>query len=256
MGRAVASLLLEDAQENLELAAAWSRKGSPQVGADMATLVGQPASGVVVSDDLQAVLGESDVLIDFTRPDFTLEAAAACAVAGKPLVSGTTGMLENQLESLREYAGAIAILHAPNMSVGVNLLLFALGEVARRTGEEFDAEIVESHHRHKVDAPSGTAIALGEVIAGQRNHALKDIADFGRHGREGERQRGRIGFHSIRAGEIVGEHDVRLVSAGEELRLGHTAFRREAFAAGALRAAAWIRTRQPGLYSMRDLLEL
>ncbi len=251
MGRAVTAAALDDPR--FEIVAAHSRECP---GQDAGTLAGRTPCGVSVSDDLVAVIDAADTVIDFTRAAFTPEVVEVCAKAGRSLASGTTGLDASQRAALESAAKAIPVFWAPNMSIGVNLLLAALADVASRIGDEYDAEIVEAHHRHKVDAPSGTALALGEVLAVARNRPLAEIADFGRAGDSGPRETGRIGFHSLRAGEIVGEHDVRLVSAGEEIRLGHRAFSREAFAAGALRAAAWLQGREAGLYGMRELLEL
>lgn len=252
MGRAVISLVLDDSR--FELVAAHSRPGSGYVGSDAAVLAARPPSGVKVQDDIGNVLGAADVAIEFTRPEFTLEIARHCAEAGCALVSGTTGMDAKQRRELEDVAGKLPVFWAPNMSIGVNLLLAALEHVAANLDGAYDAEIVEAHHRHKVDAPSGTAIALGEVLAKANGEALESLAENGRFGRPGPRKSGKIGFHAIRGGEIIGEHDVRLIAAGEEIRLGHTAYNRGAFAAGALRAAHWLRGRKPGFYGMGDLL--
>lgn len=251
MGRAVISAALDDAR--FEIVAAHSRDGAAQ---DVATLAGRPPIGVVTGDALAPVVQAADAVIEFTRPAFSVELARLCAAHGRALVSGTTGFDSAQRAALQSAAKQVPLFWAPNMSVGVNLLLAALRQVAARLGEDYDAEIVESHHRHKVDAPSGTAIALGEALAETRGQSLDALADHGRAGKTGERVPGRIGIHAIRGGEIVGEHDVRLIGSNEELRLGHTAFRREAFAAGALRAAAWLVAQAPGLYGMRELLAL
>jgi 4-hydroxy-tetrahydrodipicolinate reductase len=253
MGRAVVALALDDPR--FRLASAQSRAGSSYIGADAAVLSGRPSCGVTVSDDLAGAIRAADVVIDFTRPDFSADVATECARARRALVSGTTGMNTSQRARFQSAAEQVPVLWAPNMSIGVNLLLAALEQVASRIGDDYDAEIVEAHHRHKVDAPSGTALALGEVLAAVRGEPLAALAEHG-HAASGPRQRGRIGFHSIRAGEIVGEHDVRLVSAGEEIRLGHRAFSRDAFASGALRAAAWLHGRKAGFYGIRDLLDL
>src|SRR5690606_11837786 len=252
MGRAIMRLALDDAR--FRLAGAWVRPGSVADGVQAATLLGRGTCGVRVASDLAAVIRAADVAIDFTRPDTAVEAAGICAAEGRALVSGTTGLSSGDRATLERAADRIPVVWAPNMSVGVNLLLRALDEVARRLGEDYDAEIVEAHHRHKVDAPSGTALALGEVLALARGRELAELMDCGREGQTGERVPGRIGMHSLRGGEIVGEHDVRLIAAGEELRLGHTAFGRDAFAAGALRAAHWLQGREPGLYGMAEVL--
>ncbi|MBW3566692.1 MAG: 4-hydroxy-tetrahydrodipicolinate reductase [Proteobacteria bacterium] len=253
MGRAVMSLVLDDSR--FELVAAHSRSGSEYVGSDAAVLAARPPCGIEVQDDIGSVLEAADVAIEFTRPEFTVEIARRCADAGCALVSGTTGMNPDQRGELEGFSAKVPIFWAPNMSIGVNLLLAALEHVAANLDEGYDAEIVEAHHRHKVDAPSGTAIALGEVLAKAKGGSLESLAENGRHGRPGPRESGKIGFHAIRGGEIVGEHDVRLISAGEEIRLGHTAFNRGAFAAGALRAARWLHGREPGFHGMRDLLK-
>lgn len=253
MGRAVISQALDDSR--FQLAGAHTRAGSEYVGQDAAVLAGRPPVAVALVDNLDAVLENADVAIDFTRPEFTLEIAARCVAQDCALVSGTTGMDSAQRDQLIDIAAKVPVFWAPNMSIGVNLLLAALQHVAANLGEDYDAEIVEAHHRHKADAPSGTAIALGEVLAKARGESLESLAEHGRAGRPGPRQSGRIGFHAVRGGEIVGEHDVRLISAGEEIRLGHTAFSRGAFAGGALRAAAWLHSREPGFYGMQDLLQ-
>lgn len=253
MGRAVIAQVLDDSR--FQLTSAHTRAGSEYVGQDAAVLAGRSPIDVALLDDLGKVLQGADVAIDFTRPEFTLEIAARCAAQNCALVSGTTGMDSAQRDQLIDIAARLPVFWAPNMSIGVNLLLAALQHVAANLDENYDAEIVEAHHRHKVDAPSGTAIALGEVLASARGKSLESLAEHGRAGRPGPRQPGRIGFHAVRGGEIVGEHDVRLISAGEEIRLGHTAFSRAAFAGGALRAAAWLHGREPGFYGMQDLLQ-
>ncbi|HEX7047142.1 MAG TPA: 4-hydroxy-tetrahydrodipicolinate reductase [Gammaproteobacteria bacterium] len=251
MGRAVIATALDDPR--FEIVAAYSRE---RTGEDAGAIAGRQACGVGISDELEPVVAAGDVAIDFTRPEFMQAVTQACVTSGRALVSGTTGMDDSARAALENAARKIPVFWAPNMSIGVNLLLAALADVASRIGDDYDAEIVEAHHRHKVDAPSGTALALGEVLAVARGKPLTEISDFAREGRREVRETGRIGFHSIRAGEIVGEHDVRLVSAGEEIRLGHSAFSRDAFAAGALRAAVWLQGREPGLYGMRELLDL
>lgn len=252
MGRAIARLALDDAR--FELVGAWVRPGSEAEGMDVGELAGHRRCGLEASADLARQVNDAAVVIDFTRPATAVEAAEICAGQGKGLVSGTTGFSAVERATLEQAATRIPLVWAPNMSVGVNLLLRALEEVAQRLGDDYDAEIVEAHHRHKVDAPSGTALALGGVLARARKAELAELMDCGRRGNTGERVAGRIGMHSLRGGEIVGEHEVRLIAAGEEIRLGHTAFSRDAFAAGALRAAFWLHGREPGLYGMSDVL--
>lgn len=252
MGRAVIRLALTDSR--FKLAGAQSRAGSEYVGQDVAALAGRPPCGVAVAATIEQAITNADAVVDFTRPELTQLAAEECVQQGKALVSGTTGLSQAQQKVLQAASASIPVFWAPNMSVGVNVLLAALHDVAVRLGDDYDAEIVETHHRHKVDAPSGTAIALADVLATVRGQPLSELADYGRQGHSGQRQTGRIGMHSLRGGEIVGEHDVRLIAAGEEIRLGHRAFSRDAFASGALRAAAWLHGRGAGFYSMRDLL--
>ena len=252
MGRAIARLALDDPR--CDLAAAWVREGSDVAGKTVGSVLGRGDGQIVAGTDLQAAIRAADVVIDFTRPATAVRAAGLCAEFGKGFVSGTTGFTAGERGELERAATRIPVLWAPNMSVGVNLLLRALDEVARRLGRDYDAEIVEVHHRHKVDAPSGTALALGEILARTRGEPLADLMDCGRAGHAGERVAGRIGMHSLRGGEIVGEHEVRLIAAGEEIRLGHVAFSRDAFAAGALRAACWLHGRPPGFHGMADVL--
>ncbi|MDX1453869.1 MAG: 4-hydroxy-tetrahydrodipicolinate reductase [Gammaproteobacteria bacterium] len=250
MGKAVCGLLLDGAhageRAGLELVAAWSRSGQSA----------ELPPKVTVTDDLEAFIQAVDIAIDFSRPETLLDIAKACVAAGKPLVSGTTGCSDEQLGALAGYAREVPVFHAANMSVGIALLRHALAEVASRLGEGVDVEIVESHHRHKVDAPSGTALALGEVVATARGQQLDEVIATGGTGSRDDSSKDRIAIHSIRAGEIVGEHDVRLVSAAEEIRLGHGARDRGAFAGGALRAARWLVEQPAGLYGLDDLLQL
>ena len=249
MGQAVIAALAErqDDQHGLRLGGAHVRSGSASVGREV-------APGVKATDDLPAMLAGVDVVIDFTLPEFTAELAGACGNAGVSLVSGTTGLGSDEMDALHELAGTQAVFHARNMSVGVNLLLALVRQAATQLGLDYDAEIVEAHHRHKKDAPSGTALAIGEAVASARRQVFAEVVEHGREGLGGERGTGRIGMHSLRGGEIVGEHDLRLIGPGEELRLGHSAFSRRAFVDGALRAAAWLGSRPAGYYGYADLL--
>lgn len=242
--------------EGVVLAAAIERVDSPAIGRDAGEVAGLARGGVTVVDDLAAVIADIDVLIDFTRPESTLRHLELCVQAGKRLVIGTTGFTEEQKASIAQAAEAVGVVLAPNMSVGVNLCLKLLDVAARVMGDYTDIEIVEAHHRHKVDAPSGTALRMGEVVARALGRELKDCAVYGREGITGERDRKTIGFATIRAGDIVGEHTVMFADEGERVEITHKASSRTTFAKGAVRAAGWLMARGPGLYDMQDVLGL
>ncbi|MEQ8493360.1 MAG: 4-hydroxy-tetrahydrodipicolinate reductase [Gammaproteobacteria bacterium] len=253
MGRALIALGQEDAA--LTLAAALEHDASPHLGIDAGLLVGEREAGVAISADLEAALLTCDVLIDFTVPEATLANVAACRAAGKAIVIGTTGLGDGVAE-LEQAAQDIPIVFAPNMSPGVNLCFRLVELAARALGDDFDVEIIEAHHRHKIDAPSGTALHLGEVVAAALGRDLASCAVYGREGRTGPRDTATIGFETIRAGEIVGEHTVMFAGAAERIEVTHRAADRSAFARGALRAARWLAGRPPGLYDMQDVLGL
>jgi len=207
-------------------------------------------------DDLNAVLDQFDVLIDFTRPEATLEYLAICEQANKSIVIGTTGFDDAGLLAIENAAKNIPVVFAPNMSVGVNLSLKLLDMAARVIGEDADIEIVEAHHRHKVDAPSGTALKMGEVVANALGRDLSTCAVYGREGIEEPRDRQTIGFSTIRGGDVVGEHMVSFFMEGERVEITHKASSRMTFANGAVRAASWLEAQNSGLYSMQDVLDL
>jgi 4-hydroxy-tetrahydrodipicolinate reductase len=207
-------------------------------------------------DDLNAILDQFDVLIDFTRPEATLEYLNTCVTAGKSMVIGTTGFDNKGLEVINNAAQQIPVVFAPNMSVGVNLSLKLLDMAARVIGEDADIEIVETHHRHKVDAPSGTALKMGEVVANALGRDLSTCAVYGREGIEEPRDRQTIGFSTIRGGDVVGEHTVSFFMEGERVEITHKASSRLTFANGAVRAAGWLEGQSAGLYSMQDVLDL
>ena len=207
-------------------------------------------------DDLNAVLDQFDTLIDFTRPEATLEYLNACQSSGKSMVIGTTGFSDDQLQAINNAASNMPIVFAPNMSVGVNLSLKLLDMAARVIGEDADIEIVEAHHRHKVDAPSGTALKMGEVVANALGRDLSECAVYGREGIEEPRDRQTIGFSTIRGGDVVGEHTVSFFMEGERVEITHKASSRLTFANGAVRAASWLEGQSAGLYSMQDVLDL
>jgi 4-hydroxy-tetrahydrodipicolinate reductase len=255
MGRALVAGIA-GGESGLELSGALGAPADPLLGRDAGELADAGSVGVAVTGDRAVALSAAEVAIDFTLPEAFDENVAACAERGVAMVIGTTGLDETRMRALGEAAGRIPIVYGRNMSVGVNLFLALVERTAAALGEDYDVEIVEAHHRRKVDAPSGTALALGEAVARARGAELAGIADHARHGRTGAREPGRIGFAVIRAGGIVGEHTVLFASEDERLELTHRAGDRRVFAAGALRAAAWVAGRPPGLYGMRDVLGL
>ena len=207
-------------------------------------------------DDIERVLKDFDVLIDFTRPEATLDALSICQSAGKAMVIGTTGFSDDALKVIDQASSDIPIVFAPNMSVGVNLTLKLLETTAKVIGADSNIEIVEAHHRHKVDAPSGTALKMGEVIANALGRDLSDCAVYGREGKEGPRDRQTIGFSSIRGGDVVGEHTVTFFMEGERVEITHKASSRMTYANGAVKASQWLTNQPNGLYSMQDVLDL
>jgi len=254
MGRALIQAVTEG--EGVTLAAAIDRPGNSLIGADAGELAGIGNLGVVVADGLEAIKDDFDVLIDFTAPEATVANAQFCARHGKQMAIGTTGLTEAQKTQLQEAARDTAIMFAPNMSMGVNLCFKLLELAARVLGDEVDIEVVEAHHRHKVDAPSGTALRMGEVVAETLGRDLQQVAVYGREGQEGPRDRNTIGFATVRAGDIVGEHTVMFAADGERVEITHKATSRMNFARGAVRACRWLRDKQPGLYDMQDVLGL
>jgi 4-hydroxy-tetrahydrodipicolinate reductase len=207
-------------------------------------------------DDIKRVLKDFDVLIDFTRPEATLDALSICQSAGKAMVIGTTGFSDDALKVIDQASSDIPIVFAPNMSIGVNLTLKLLETTAKVIGADSNIEIVEAHHRHKVDAPSGTALKMGEVIANALGRDLSDCAVYGREGKEGPRDRQTIGFSSIRGGDVVGEHTVTFFMEGERVEITHKASSRMTYANGAVKACQWLTNQPNGLYSMQDVLDL
>ena len=254
MGRTLVQAVTE--AEGLTLGAATERAGSSLLGTDAGELAGVGRLGVTLSPDLAALTDDFDVLIDFTAPAATMGHLALCRAAGRRMVIGTTGLDESQRAAIADAGGDMGIVLAPNMSVGVNLCLKLLDIAARVLGDEVDIEIIEAHHRHKVDAPSGTALRMGEVVAAALGRDLKEVAVYGREGHTGARDRHTIGFETIRAGDVVGEHTVWFAAEGERVEIAHKASSRMTFARGAARAAAWIAGRDRGLYDMQDVLGL
>lgn len=254
MGRQLIQAIAQ--AEGVSLGAALARKGSSLVGSDAGELAGLGRLGVTVSDSLEAVVSHFDILIDFTRPEATLEYLAFCRQHKKGMVIGTTGFDDAGKEAIKQAAQEISIVFAANFSVGVNLMLKLLEKTAKVMGEYADIEIIEAHHRHKVDAPSGTALAMGEAIADAMNWQLNEHAVYAREGHTGERVAQTIGFATVRAGDIVGEHTAMFADIGERLEITHKASSRMTFAKGAVKAALWVNTAKTGLYDMRDVLNL
>ncbi len=238
----------------LSLAVAVERAGSSVIGVDAGELAGIGKLGVLVCDTLRAE--DFDVLVDFTRPEVTLSNLAVCHPARKKMVIGTTGFTPEQRNTLIDASAEMAMVVAPNMSVGVNLCFKLLETAARVLGDEVDIEIIEAHHRYKVDAPSGTALRMGEVVANALGRDLKAQAVYGREGHTGERDRQTIGFATVRGGDIVGDHTVMFAGIGERVEITHKASSRMTFAAGAMRATGWVMGQDSGLYDMQDVLGL
>ncbi len=254
MGRTIVEACA--ATEGVRLGAAVEAPGNALVGQDAGVVAGVGESGVRIADSLREVVGDFDVVIDFTVADATVSNLEICREAGRRAVVGTTGLSDAQRARIGEMAEDVAMVVAPNMSVGVNLV-FRLVEIAAGVlGDEVDVEVIEAHHRHKVDAPSGTAVRLGEVLAAALGRDLAECAVYGREGHTGPRERATIGFETIRAGDIVGEHTVLFAGTGERIEVTHRASSRTNFAQGALRAAEWVSGRERGLYDMQDVLGL
>ncbi|MBC8118580.1 MAG: 4-hydroxy-tetrahydrodipicolinate reductase [Burkholderiaceae bacterium] len=239
---------------DIKIAAAFDRAASPAAGRDCAEFLGR-STGVSVLTDLSA-LKDADVLIDFTRPEATLEHLAACIDAGVNMVIGTTGFDDAGKRAIEKAAEKIAIVSAPNMGVGVNAMLKLLDLAARVLDDGFDVEIVEMHHKHKVDAPSGTALKMGEVIARARHQTLDEAAVYAREGNVGERKPGTIGFASVRGGDVIGDHTVVFAGVGERIEITHRASSRMTYAVGSMRAARFLTGRRAGLYDMFNVLGL
>ncbi len=242
--------------EGITLAGAIEHSGSSLLGADAGELAGVGKLGVLVVDDLAEIKDAFDVLIDFTRPEVTVKNIAFCSEHGKKMVIGTTGLDAAQKQILEDAAQRTAIMFASNMSVGVNLCFKLLDIAARVLGDDVDIEIIEAHHRHKIDAPSGTALSMGEVVANALDRDLEACAVYGREGITGERDRKTIGFETIRAGDIVGDHTVLFAAEGERVEITHKASSRMTFASGAVRASKWLSDKANGLFDMRDVLGL
>lgn len=254
MGRVLVEATAQHAE--CALGAALARPGSASVGLDAGLVAGIGALQCPVRDDLAAATADFDVLIDFTAIEATLTNLAICRSAGRALVIGTTGFSVAQKAAIQQAARAIPIVFAPNMSIGVNVLQRVLAQTAALLGDGYDVEIIEAHHRHKVDAPSGTALRLGEVVAQAYGRDLAEVAIYGREGHTGARNAQTIGFSTIRGGDVVGDHTVLFAGVGERIELTHKASSRMTFAQGAVRAAHWLKDQPAGLYDMTDVLGL
>jgi 4-hydroxy-tetrahydrodipicolinate reductase len=252
MGRTVLGCIVE--ADDLTLAGALTEPNDQLLGRDAGELIGAAALGVPLTDDRSQGLHGSQVAVDFTLPSATEANLRACVEIGSALVIGTTGLEARQIKAMEQAAHEIPIVYARNMSVGVNVFIELVARATKALGDGYDVEILEAHHRHKVDAPSGTALALGERIAAARGRRLDELAVYARQGRVGPRVPGTIGFSVVRGGNVVGEHSVRFIGMDEEVAFVHEAADRKTFAQGALRAARWAASRAPGLYSMADVL--
>lgn len=242
--------------KGVKLGAASVRQNSPSLGEEVGGLCGLPSLNVFTVDNFREVLEDFDVLIDFTSPTSTLQHLEICIPAKKKLVIGTTGFTDKQKRVIAKAAKEIPIVFAPNMSVGVNLCLNLLEQAAKVIGEDSDIEIIEAHHRHKKDAPSGTALKMGEVVADALGRNLDEVAVYGREGNIGERNPKTIGFESIRAGDIVGDHTVMFAGEGERVEITHKSNSRMTYASGSVKAALWLQDKDSGLYDMKDVLGL
>jgi 4-hydroxy-tetrahydrodipicolinate reductase len=242
--------------ENLKIIGALEHKDHRSIGADIGEIIGVGKIGVPLSHDIEDIKGEADVLIDFSTPDATIKLSKAVAAKQIAMVIGTTGLKREEIAEISSTCRTIPCVLAPNMSVGVNLLLKILKDIAKVLGDDYDVEVIESHHRLKKDAPSGTALRMAQVLAEALNRNLDETAVYTRKGIIGERNRREIGIQTIRAGDIVGEHTVLFGGLGERIEVTHRASSRDTFARGALKAALWVSRQKPGFYDMQDVLGL
>ncbi len=254
MGSRIVSLSLEDPA--IRLSGAFERGEQEGIGKDTGSILGMGTLGVILSKSIQDTIEDTDVIIDFTTVESSLENVRVCSKHKKSIVIGTTGFNDSQIDEVRNLGRDIPMVLAPNMSVGVNLLLKVLKDVASILGDDYDIEIIEAHHRLKKDAPSGTAMKMAQVVAEAVQRDLHEVAIYSRKGLIGERAKKEIGIQTIRAGDIVGEHTVIFGGLGERIEITHKASSRDTFARGALRAALWIKDKPPGLYDMQGVLGL
>lgn len=254
MGSRITALSKE--YPELKLAGAFEKRGHSAIGKDIGTIAGIGEAGTKLSDSLESIIDNADVIIDFTTPSSTKENLKIASQKGKAIVIGTTGLSKDDMKEIEPFTKKVPCVMASNMSTGVNLLLKVLQDVARVLGDEYDIEIIEAHHRLKKDAPSGTALKMAQVIATAVNRNLDEVAVYARKGIIGERTKKEIGIQTVRAGDIVGEHTVLFGGLGERIEITHKASSRDTFARGALRAALWISGKKAGLYDMQDVLGL
>ena len=254
MGGRIISLITET--QDMEVTGAVEMAGHAQIGQDAGYVAGCGNLDISITESLDKALLESDVLIDLTWPDVTLANAAICAERGRAMVVGTTGLDQEQRVQIERVAQKVPVVFAPNMSVGVNVCFKLLQDMAQTLGDGFDVEIVELHHNKKKDAPSGTAVRMGEIVASSLDRDYREVANFHREGMCGERSSKEIGMQTVRGGDIVGEHTVYFIGMGERIELTHRAMNRDMFARGAVRAARWLKGQSPGLYDMQDVLGL
>jgi 4-hydroxy-tetrahydrodipicolinate reductase len=252
MGKRLVSLVQES--KSLQLVGATETKGHPDLGKDAGDLAGCGHLDVSLTDDLAKALPQVDVVVDFTSPAATLNHLAQAVQHKRAMVIGTTGFSPDEMNQLRKHAESIPCVQAPNMSVGINVLLQIIGKVAQALGDDYDLEIIDIHHNKKKDAPSGTALILAEALAAAKGWDLQETGVYSRHGIIGERSQKEIGIQTVRAGDIVGDHTVLYGGPGERIEITHRAHNRDPFARGALRAAEWLVNQPPGLYGMADVL--
>jgi 4-hydroxy-tetrahydrodipicolinate reductase len=254
MGRTLIQACYENS--NCQLGAAIEHESSPFIGHDAGEIIGVGSLNKPLVTQLSDVSDSFTTLIDFTRPEVTLSNLETCVANGKNIIIGTTGFSDAEKQQIQQASESIGVVFAPNMSVGVNLCFKLLDIAARVLGDDVDIEVIEAHHRHKVDAPSGTALRMGEVVADALGRNLDECAVYGREGVSGERDRKTIGFETIRAGDIVGDHTVMFAGIGERVEITHKASSRMTFASGAIRAALWLEGKGNGLFDMQDVLDL
>lgn len=252
MGLSIFRLL--NAQEDIQIVGATEIEGHPAIGNDVGVVSGEGEIGVPVTNGIEESSSDADVIVDFTTPSSTLDNARYASSRGKAMVIGTTGFTEEEKNELKVLCDSFPCVFSPNMSIGVNVMFEATKKIAEVLGDEFDVEIIEAHHKHKVDAPSGTALRLGEAAAEGLNRDFLSVARFERHGAIGERGEKEIGMQTIRAGDIVGEHTVMFCGTGERIELTHRALSRDNFAKGAVRAVKWISDKPSGMYTMKEVL--
>lgn len=254
MGSRIIALMKET--EELSLVGALENKGHQAIGKDAGEVAGIGKTGIIISEDLESLINSCDVIIDFTLPSATLGRLKTALKNRKAMVIGTTGFKKEEIADIRSLVNEIPCLMAPNMSVGVNLLLKVIADIARVLKDDYDVEIIEAHHRMKKDAPSGTAIKMAQVIADALGRNLDEVGTYARKGMIGERPKKEIGLQTIRAGDIIGEHTILFGGLGERIEVTHRVSSRDTFARGALRAALWVVNQKPGLYDMQDVLGL